>query len=310
MAKEPKDYKLAEHSWSGMEVLCPICNKTFRSWYCPKCGLPKNNSAFHSEKDIFYKCGQNHFRRIYDNKNEYQLCFKCFAPNPFNAQYCKSCGESMSTQARDKHGNGWVDLGLSVLWASELIGDMYIWNYPERSFSRNPIYTDSREITCLEIKERKDVATKRLGVKWRTPTREEFEELILKCKWEKCLKPNTNEHAFKVIGPNGNSIIIPVVGGRYGGEDLVCLLWTSSKDKTEHSKSFAFVYNEGINLRDSGVDFSKYIDCKRRTQLWLETPVKMHFNEEISSRNTIKSVYNLCVIGILPVADKKWIGNL
>lgn len=115
-----------------------------------------------------------------------------------------------------------------------------------------------------------DVATRILGEKWRTPTKEEFEELMIKCKWEKCIDPKSNKHALKVIGPNGNSIILPVTG--YAGcneivkqkqntldnllgikmpkishtnseaEYSLCALWTSSKDTTKPDRAYAFHY--------------------------------------------------------------------
>lgn len=50
-----------------------------------------------------------------------------------------------------------------------------------------------------------------MGLGWRTPSKEEFEELIEKCTWEKiCTSDNIN--AFKVTASNGNFIIIPITG--------------------------------------------------------------------------------------------------
>ena len=63
----------------------------------------------------------------------------------------------------------------------------------------------------------KDAATHYWGEKWRTPTKEDFEELITKCKWEKYIISTTNQFALKAIGPNGNSIVFPAVGKHIWG---------------------------------------------------------------------------------------------
>ena len=248
MAKEPKDYMLAEHSWSGMEVLCPICNKTFRSWYCPKCGLPKNNSAFHSEKDIFYKCGQNHFRHEFGTVNEYQMCGKCRTPNPYNANYCRSCGEIIAKQALDKNGNGWVDLGLSGLWSTDSLPHRFRWN-DNTIMHKDYDCEEYCKIRDLYKKSNygeiggKDAATHYWGEKWRTPTKEDFEELITKCKWEKHIIPTTNQFALKAIGPNGNSIIFPMES------DYSIRFWSSTKEN--NMKAFALYFHEKIEFEST-----------------------------------------------------------
>jgi hypothetical protein len=63
------------------------------------------------------------------------------------------------------------------------------------------------------------------------PTRQQIEELIDKCKWE-WLK---DKKAYKVTGPNGNFIILPALGSRDNGRDVVDmgkygLYWSSYPD--------------------------------------------------------------------------------
>lgn len=65
-----------------------------------------------------------------------------------------------------------------------------------------------------------DAATANLGNNYRTPTKEEWEELLAKCTWEVATttyKNNTVINYWKVVGPNGNFIILPS-SGWYDGD--------------------------------------------------------------------------------------------
>lgn len=220
------------------EAKCPICHKAFQEWYCPLCGLPI--STFHRKRPEY-------------SSSEFQLCDKCNTPNPYGAKYCKNCGENITLHAKDKNGHGWIDLGLSVLWSTETMRDFYLWNHSKAL----ELTSDTSKYVRFEDIDNKDVATTYWGEKWRTPTKEEFEELFKRCKWEKCIDSITNKHALKAIGPNGNSIIIPVTG--YAGcnieHDLftnktsiveneaiysTCSFWTSTEDTKKNNCAYAF----------------------------------------------------------------------
>lgn len=250
------DYE--RYLWTDIKAFCPICKNNFTGWYCPSCGLPKKNSKYAlSEYGSLHNCGQYHFRPEFSSFENIQLCDKCYTTNPSNAKYCRNCGKKFtSSKGISKDAHGWVDLGLSVLWATETIEGLYMWNYAEKLYHT----TDMDFYRKLEPKELNDVATQKWGERWRTPTKEEFEELVIKCKWEKCLHPISNKHALKITGPNGNSIIIPVTGyagckekpirifpdisismGDPEAEHSICALWTSSEDKTKpHRRAYAF----------------------------------------------------------------------
>lgn len=321
---------------------------------------------------------------------DFQICPFCKSNNAFGIHYCKHCGKNITTYAMDKNGHGWVDLGLSVLWSTETLEGFYLWRHSEDTFSHGTNMTPFRS---FEKRDNQDAATTKWGAKWRTPTKEEFEELVIKCKWEKCLDPISKKHALKAIGPNGNSIIIPVTG--YAGcnykekptslinsligsvslqqfsevENSHCELWTSSEDITSSKRGFAFIFigyqdfkktltakekkqqeieSERISremesmfrgleidrdwskdmqierqrkeeerqiLRNMGDDSEERKanikkDEERRRNLWLDTPIEMHFNEDIVFRNTIKPANKNTGLAIRPVADKKWQGKL
>lgn len=123
-----------------------------------------------------------------------------------------------------------VDLGLSVRWATtnlgadtpEGIGDFYAWselntkseywreNYSYCNNNANQyifVYTNPTANICGT---QYDVATVKLGEGWKMPSLAEANELISMCTWE-AIEINGTQ-AFRVTGPNGNSIILPRVG--------------------------------------------------------------------------------------------------
>jgi ribosomal protein L40E len=250
----PTPSEEAYSQWTKIKAYCPICNELITRSYCRNCGIPNNNNGYFIYEDQLFRFGPPRFRPN-DIIGEYQLCGKCGAPNPYNVNYCKSCGGDITLCAKDKNGHGWVDLGLSVLWSTEAMRHMYMWN------DNNIIYAhDLNDLWDLYRKKQgfggKDAATYDWGAKWRTPTKEEFEELITKCKWEKCLTSDinydvnhkVNQYAFKVTGPNGNSIVITsnllcisysVLPIEYRRGEIISY-WTASCDSGDNKKAYRF----------------------------------------------------------------------
>ena len=143
--------------------------------------------------------------------------------------------------------NDCVDLGLAsgVLWAKYNIGtteptelgDYYCWaenstkkkyiaeNYKyykwgEYDLKRIKKYNEEDGKTVIEPDD--DAARVNFGVGYRIPTQEDWEELLEDCKWEavtitlpEIMDPSQTKTIarWKVTGPNGNSIILPMTGG-------------------------------------------------------------------------------------------------
>ena len=138
--------------------------------------------------------------------------------------------------------NNCVDLGLAsgLLWAKcnlgttepTELGDYYAWgelstkkeyystNY--KHFDKHGVikYNEEDGKTVLELED--DVARANLGVGYRIPTKADWEELLEDCKWEAFtvslpieLDPSQKKSIarWKVTGPNGNSIVLPMTGG-------------------------------------------------------------------------------------------------
>lgn len=121
-------------------------------------------------------------------------------------------------------GHEYVDLGLSVKWATCNVGaaspsdhgDYFAWG----EVSSKSEYTDSNSVTFGEKignisgDIRYDVARARWGGSWRLPKQTELRELVDKCTWTWTTVNGKN--GYKVTGKNGNSIFLPAAGWRYG----------------------------------------------------------------------------------------------
>jgi hypothetical protein len=59
-----------------------------------------------------------------------------------------------------------------------------------------------------------DIATSKWGKKWSMPSKENWKELVEKCKWTK--EKAFDVDGYRVEGPNGNSIFLPNTGLRLG----------------------------------------------------------------------------------------------
>lgn len=123
-----------------------------------------------------------------------------------------------------------VDLGLSVKWSKvnvgatspEEHGGYYAWgetkekgsyswaNYTYCNGSESSItkYNSSDGKTTLDLLD--DAAYINMGMKWRTPTKAEMDELKARCKWT--LETINGKKVFRVTGPNGNYIFLPLAG--------------------------------------------------------------------------------------------------
>lgn len=143
--------------------------------------------------------------------------------------------------------NDCVDLGLAsgLLWAKynmgttepTELGDYYAWgetstkkkyysdNYKYYKWKGDDFkgitkYNEEDGKTVLDLED--DAARANLGVGYRIPTKADWEELLEDCKWEavtitlpETLDPSQKKSIarWKVTGPNGNSIVLPMTGG-------------------------------------------------------------------------------------------------
>lgn len=98
----------------------------------------------------------------------------------------------------------------------------YKWGeYIENGYkSHYTKYNETDKLTLLQPED--DAATANLGNNYRTPTPKEWEELLAECTWEVATTTNKNNKPvidyWKVVGPNGNFIILPSAGYYFSKE--------------------------------------------------------------------------------------------
>ena len=135
----------------------------------------------------------------------------------------------------------YTDLGLSVKWASCNLGA----NIPK---DNGMLYTFEVAIYISDGKSTIYITDGKL------PTKEQWEELKNKCRWEWTTQNGVN--GYKVTGPNGNSIFLPAAGWRDcdGGVDYVGTYgnyWSSTPNDSDNAWFLAFSSSE-VNMYNRG----------------------------------------------------------
>ena len=179
------------------------------------------------------------------------------------------------------NGYEWVDLGLSVKWATKNVGadnpsdygGYYAWGETRTKSS----YKWRNCFDCLNSKgdswgtykiggqtritptSGHDTARENWGGTWRMPTDAEFEELCNECTWTWTTQDGHNGYLV-TSKTNGNSIFLPAAGYRSGslsrvGEFGLYLSGTLSST----SSSSCFAHNLFFNGSEHGTE-----DCDRR----------------------------------------------
>lgn len=142
-------------------------------------------------------------------------------------------------------GHDYVDLGLSVKWATCKVGASSPSGYG----------------SYFAWGETSDLAN--WGGSWRLPTKAEIDELVNKCKKEWTVQDG-NE-GYIVIGNNGKSIFLPAAGW-YGGSSSLYVgvlgyYWSSSPRSVESGTSSAVGVRRVYWSSDGNVDDSAYGLC-------------------------------------------------
>ena len=141
-------------------------------------------------------------------------------------------GVSNTPVTGTENGCAWVDLGLSVKWATcnvgatapEKIGDKFQWGAVTTSASYT---TEDPYVLPLEM----DAAAVNMGGKWRMPTKAEMEELVSNCTWKQKVIGTMNGYEVK-SNVNGGSIYLPVYYDSYTTDGYY---WTSSLSNSSNN---------------------------------------------------------------------------
>ena len=176
----------------------------------------------------------------------------------FSLSGCLSKNSSISSSVQMANGHEFVDLGLSVKWATcnigankpEEYGNYYAWGETEtkREYtSSNSLFYNKSNEWLLEhnvidnegnLNSAYDPAIQYWSSPWRMPTLIEMGELVKWCEW-KWVEIN-GVGGFKVTGPNGNTIFLPASGWYHSSGEPECVnerseYWTSTVVKDNSS---------------------------------------------------------------------------
>ena len=162
-------------------------------------------------------------------------------------------------------GHEWLDMGLSVKWASCNVGasapsdpgSYFAWGevVPKQDFNKGNYSVPSSK---MKLSMADDPAAKSWGKGWRMPTPAEVKELMEKCTWTWTSQNGVN--GYKVVSKvTGNSLFLPATG-QYSGSMLVFesefgYYWTSSSDYAKTAVTLYFSsgqIHEGAEVRESG----------------------------------------------------------
>ena len=221
--------------------------------------------------------------------SETQYFVRAYAQNKVGIVYGEEVSfttkeQSSTPNSGTENGYAYVDLGLSVKWATcnvgasspEDYGDYFAWGettpkdyydwstykycngsddsltkYCDKSSYGNNGFTDNK--TQLELSD--DAARANWGGSWRMPSNEERNELIDNCTWEWTTQNGVN--GYKVTSKsNGNSIFLPAAGYRYDSSLISAgsrgLYWSSSLGTDYPYYAWGVYFNSGYVYRDYG----------------------------------------------------------
>ena len=159
-------------------------------------------------------------------------------PDPDEGEEGGDEGGSSSSTSGSENVYEWVDLGLSVNWATcnvgatkpEEYGNYYAWGettpkttydwstykWCNGSYDTMTKYCTNSDYGTVDnytvLGKEDDAASVNMGGSWRMPTYKEQAELQTKCTWTWTTLNGVN--GYNVEGPNGNSIFLPAAGCR------------------------------------------------------------------------------------------------
>lgn len=152
------------------------------------------------------------------------------------------------------NGHEYVDLGLSVKWATNNVGasssiargEYYAWGETETkstyAFNNYYIWAGS------DLTSSYDVASAKMGGNWRMPTQKEMKELRDNCDWIWTTTVNGEKGYLVKSKKNGYSIFLPAAGyrdgtGLYKANEMGCY-WSKSSDTRGYAYGMQFNVGE------------------------------------------------------------------
>ena len=177
------------------------------------------------------------------------------------------------------NGYDWVDLGLSVKWATKNVGASspsdYGYHFAWGETETKKRFEWDNCFDCLDSTGKSwgiykiggktsisptsghDTARENWGGSWRMPTETELKELCTKCDWT--WTSQGGHKGYKVTGPNGNSIFLPAAGWREG---------TDRNNVGESGNYGSSTLSSSWSLSASGLFFDSSSHCTGNSVRW------------------------------------------
>ena len=170
------------------------------------------------------------------------------------------------------NGHQWVDLGLSVKWATCNVGatspsdygNYYAWGETrtKSEYTEDNCSTNGVDLGDISGDVRYDAARANWGGTWRLPTQAEMQELIDKCMWTWTSQGGHN--GYRVTGPNGSSIFLPAASYRNGSSlyyaGYLGYYWSSTPDESDARNAYDLDFSSsGHGLYWVGRDYGRSV---------------------------------------------------
>ena len=189
---------------------------------------------------------------------------RAYATNAAGTSYGETISFTTLAQTNTINGHEYVDLGLSVKWATcnvganspEEYGDYFAWGETETKseYTQANSLTYGKSLNDISGNPQYDAATANWGGDWRMPTKDELNELRNNCTLEWITEDDVN--GYKVTSNiNGNSIFLPATGYRYGisYEDAgsIGYYWSSMPHENNNGAYYLYFWNGAKYIGDN-----------------------------------------------------------
>ena len=262
-----KNYQAAVSHFQEMLTAYPSHAEEVKDWLSDsRSALEKANYEQALVKGDQYYNSKNYAKALthFTNmKEEYPTYYdalnnriaKCQAAKE-NAEQAKksSTNSTVASSGTKLYGHEYVDLGLSVKWATCNVGasspsdygSYFAWGETRQKteYTIKNSVTYEKSFGDIGGNAQYDAARANWGGSWRLPTKDELIELKEKCKWTWTTQGGHN--GYKVVGPSGKSIFLPAAGWRSGASLYLVgelgYYWSSSPDesRTQYACSLYF----------------------------------------------------------------------
>ncbi len=170
--------------------------------------------------------------------------------------------EPACTPTGSYNGRDYVDLGLSVKWATCNVGassptgygDFYAWGETsaKTEYTESNSNTYGKQMGSICGNPSYDVARLKWGSHWRLPSASEIKELEDNCTWEWTTMNGVNGYKVK-SKRNGNWIFLPAAGRRFGssliGRGSDGYYWSGSPNESGSYNACYLVFISGAHRR-------------------------------------------------------------